>query len=172
MYFHSDTIMFRNIFGQEFPEKINQDYYDDNIIMYVPLEHGDICYIPDTMVNYRQLENSSWNSVNELQKHIINLLDFDIEMQINPGMRQESVMRHLYSIYYVWKHAGDISKEMREKYGAQVEADNLEESRKWLGYSRLGAGKKCKMTLWLGWQLCKFTFVKLLKKLPGNQVNP
>lgn len=172
MYFHSDTIMFRNIFRDGFPTNIHPDYYDDNIIMYCLLEHGDIYYIPDVMANYRQLENSSWNSVSDAEKNLINLLDLDIEGQINPAYGKESVMRHLYSIVFLWRHSEEITEELFDKYSRQIEKDCLYKSKKWLEYSQAGVYEKCRMTVWLGVQLCRFVVLKLCKRLPGNRVNP
>ncbi|WP_075721196.1 glycosyltransferase family 2 protein [Roseburia sp. 499] len=162
-YFHSDTVMFRNVFRKGFPEVINQDYFDDNIIVFSLLEYGKIYYMPDAMVNYRQLENSSWNTVTDYEKNIINLLDLDIEEQINPDMRQASLIRHIYSLLFVWRYAGKIPEEILEKYEKQVEKDQLIESKKWLNYDKSSWSERCKMTLWLAWQTCRFLVVKCWK---------
>ena len=170
-YFHSDTVMFRNIFQTGFPQNINPDYFDDNIIVYSLLENGDIYYMPEAMVNYRQLENSSWNAVTDYDKNIINLLDLDIEEQINPGLRRASVMRHMYSLFFVWRYAGKIPEEILEKYMGQIERDDLTESKKWLTYRKAGFIKRSRMTMWLGCQMCKFILVKLYKTLAANKWN-
>lgn len=149
MYYHSDTLMFRNVYKNGFPKKIHPAYYDDNIILYSLLEYGNLIYIPDVMVNYRQLENSSWNSVDDVEKHIINLLDWDIEMQINPSYRKESVIRHLYNIISVWRRRKTIPVEIREKYLKQMRRDNLINAERWMMFSEQTIGSKAKMMLWL-----------------------
>ncbi len=149
MYFHSDTVMFRNVFKGKFPEKINPAYFDDNIIVYSLLEYGKLLYLPEAMANYRQIENSSWNSVDALEKHLINLIDWDIEMQINPAYEKESVIRHFYNILSVWRGRKGIPAEIREKYLEQITRDGLVLSEQWLLYEEQNFGKRCRMTLWL-----------------------
>ncbi len=171
MYFHSDTIMFRNIFDKEKISKIPKRYYDDNIIMFYLLEHGNILYIPDVMANYRQLENSSWNSVNEIEKHIINIMDWDIELRINSNLQKETVTRHLYSILYLWKQRNDIPDDVRERYMYQINRDDLINARKWVDFKNNSLIKKCGYTIWLLIKLIQFVFIKIKKQSAENRVN-
>ena len=165
MYFHSDTVMFRNVYRDGFPKTIHPAYYDDNIIVYALLEYGKIIYIPDAMVLYRQIENSSWNSVDQVEKNLINLMDWDIERQINPTYRKESVIRHMYNIFYVWRWRKKIPVKIREQYQAQIEKDNLIMADRWLNYQNQNMRTRCGMTLWLVGQLVRFTGNKIRKSV-------
>lgn len=165
MYFLSNTVMFRNVFAKGIPSKINPNYYDDNIIIYCLLEYGKIIYIPDVMVNYRQLENSSWNSTSDVEKNLINLMDWDVEMQINPAYQKESVTRHIYDIFFVWKERNHISVELKRKYLKQMDRDHLVNSREWLLFSSQSNLKKCRMTLWLLEHMVIFAFNKGRKEI-------
>lgn len=171
MYFHSDTIMFRNIFDKESISKIPKRYYDDNIIMFYLLEHGDILYIPDVMANYRQLENSSWNSVKEIEKNIINIMDWDIELRINDKLEKETVIRHLYSIFYLWKKRNDIPEDIKERYMYQINRDDLVNARKWVDFKEHSLIKKLGYTIWLFINLVKFVSIKMKKQSIKYRVN-
>lgn len=169
MYFHSDTVMFRNVFHKSFPREIRQEYYDDNIIVYYLLKFGKIIYLPETMVNYRQIENSSWNSVNEYDKNIINLMDKDIELQINPGLKKQSEIRHIYNTFFLWKNRMRIPTDMIEKYMPQIEKDQLWESRFWLSYREQPIGKKLKMNIIFLKNMFYFVGIKIGKEIRKNE---
>lgn len=164
MYFHSDTVMFRNIYHGKFPEEIPKNYYDDNIIIYSLLKYGKLLYIPDVMVNYRQLENSSWNSVDDMEKNLINLLDWDIEEQINSEYRRQSTIRHMYNILYVWLKQKYITPELREKYGSQMRESGLERAEKWMNFSKQTLGFRIKKTVWLFACMMIFLWNKVRKQ--------
>ncbi len=171
MYFHSDTIMFRNIFDKDSIKKMPKNYYDDNIIMFYLLEYGDIIYIPDTMTNYRQLENSSWNSVNEIEKHIINIMDWDIELRINNQLEKETITRHLYSILYLWKQRNHIPEDIKSRFMYQINRDDLTNARKWVDFRSHSLIKRCGYTIWLFIKLIQFVFIKMKKQSTEYKVN-
>lgn len=169
MYFHSDTVMFRNVFKKRFPEEIREEFYDDNIIVFYLLKYGNIKYIPDVMVNYRQIEGSSWNSVNEFDKNIINLMDMDVEKQINISMRRASRMRHMYNIFFIWKNRNKIPEEIRAKYLPRAKKAELEECVQWLSYNDLNVFTKCKMNLRFYRDMLCFIGVKARKIIKRNE---
>ena len=160
MYLHSDSIMFRNIFKDGFPYTIPESYYDDNIIMFCLLSKGDIAYLPDKMACYRQLKGSSWNSVSDLEKNIINLIDLDIEFIIDKSFKKESILRHLYPIFYIWLHGEELTGELYDKYKYEIEEKKLSWTKHWLNYEKLGGIKKFKMTAWLFAMLVRYVFIK------------
>lgn len=131
MYFHSDTVMFRNVFASSkesmavLKNPVFSKYYDDNIIVYLLLKYGKMIYIPDVMANYRQLENSSWNSVSEVEKSLINIVDYDLERRINLSFRGASKLRHVKDIFSALKNYKSITPEVKEKYLAIAERDEL-----------------------------------------------
>lgn len=71
-WIHADTFMFRNIYEKN-NKYISPEFFDDNTIVANFLKYGDIIYSPDCMVAYRQIEGSSWNRRNALQRAYVNL---------------------------------------------------------------------------------------------------
>ncbi len=165
LYFSSDTLVFRNVFKNGVPEKIHPAYFDDNMIIFCLLEYGNLYYLPEAMVNYRQVGNSSWNSVDELEKNIINLIDWNVEYLINSSYEKESTIRHMYNLIYIWRNAKDIPSDMRDKYAEQMSRDHLDRAREWVFFDEQPVGKKFSMTLWLVPNLISFVFNKVRKML-------
>lgn len=165
IYFLSESFMFRNVFHQNFPDVINPRYYDDNIIIFYLLSFGNIIYIPDNMVNYRQTEHSSWNSIDEMERNIINCFDFDIERQINKNFERESRMRHMYNLYFLWRNCKKIPKSLRDKYESQIQKDSLVETDSFFTYSRKSFFEKRYIDCKIAVNLFRFLFVKIIKKI-------
>ena len=73
LWAHVETFMFRNIFS-EIKEKINKDFFDDNLITAYFIGNDSIYFIPEPMCVYMQFQNSSWNSRSDLEKSYINIM--------------------------------------------------------------------------------------------------
>jgi glycosyltransferase involved in cell wall biosynthesis len=83
-WIHADTFMFRNIYHKNV-EHINSSFFDDNTITVNFIKYGDILFTPDCMVAYRQIEGSSWNMRNPLQKAYVNLYVYSEASKILKG---------------------------------------------------------------------------------------
>lgn len=171
MYFHSDTVMFRNIYKGDFPTTFPAAYYDDNEIVYCLLQYGKFLYLPDVMVNYRQVANSSWNSVDALEKCIINLLSFELEHNYDGTFLQAGYYRHLYEILFMRRNYKQIPKGLLAKYLPRFEEFPDQRIKQWLCFGEQSFGKRLRMDLWLMAKLFCFVFIKLYKTLPKNRMN-
>lgn len=147
------TIMYRNVFLNEVLKDEVRDYFDDNMILFYMFQYGNIVYIPDVMSVYRQVDSSSWNTTDDVERQIINLIDLDIERKVNKSFEKESYTRHLYNIFYLWLHKREITSEIKEKYAAQIKRDNLEITKKWIEYKDKSISKRMRMSAWLMGQL-------------------
>lgn len=91
-WLHAETFLFRNVYqGKE--DLINKDFFDDNLITCYFIKHGDVIYIPDNMVVYRQISGSSWNMRTDLQKAIVNMKVYSESKKIIPEMKIQCFMR-------------------------------------------------------------------------------
>lgn len=75
-WFHADSFLFRNILLDNKLININNLFFDDNLITCYFIKFGKVIYIPNVMVAYRQIEDSSWNSRDELEKAFVNVKVF------------------------------------------------------------------------------------------------
>lgn len=171
MYLCSNTIMFRNVFQGKYPDYAPKDDFDDNIIMFLLLKYGKIIYLPDAMVYYRQVESSSWNSVNQMEKSVINLLDWPVEVAIEPSYKRKSVYRHLADIFYVWRHHGELTNDILVKYEKKIQKYKDTAAVEWICYGQKSFGKRVSMSLWLIGYLFLFVFIKIKKMLPKYKIN-
>ena len=118
VYIHAEACIMRKDFmrGDRYDK-----YFDDNFIVFLALQNGDCYYIPDIMANYRQNENGymTWE---DSRCAIINLLDGDMEIQVNPGWRDAAISRHWGNIKYLFQHRKEnLKAEFPELYQQAVE---------------------------------------------------
>lgn len=116
LYLHSDTVMFRNVFRDRGVSELSTLTFDDNTIMLYMLRFGNCYYLEENMVNYRQLENSSWNMRTENQKNLLNAMDYYEEIGFAPEMKKYSAARHFYNFQLLLRgrHDGKLLEECRE----------------------------------------------------------
>lgn len=93
-YFHISTFVFRNPFADKEID-FNIKAFDDNYIAFVFLKNGDLYYFNKPTTCYRQCESSLWHDSDEIDQNITNLIDYQFEIEYNPALKKESLIRHL-----------------------------------------------------------------------------
>lgn len=88
LWAHAESFLFRNN-NPNLISWINKDFFDDNLITAYFIREGRILYIPDTMIVYRQSNDSSWNKRNEFEKTYINLLVYQESKRVLPGLKSQ-----------------------------------------------------------------------------------
>lgn len=92
LWLHADTFLFRNIYkGRE--EQINSEFFDDNLITCYYIKYGNVIYIPNSMVIYRQIPGSSWNKRTPLQKAVVNMRVYSEAKKVLPEMKWYSFVK-------------------------------------------------------------------------------
>ena len=143
-YMSTDSLLIRNLIELEKANDIIQGYFDDNIIAFYMLDKGKVMYIPDTMVCYRQHESSLWNQTIDIEKNLINLRDYDIELKINPNMEKASIKRHLFNWINLRKNYKKIPNSIRAKYAEEAEQKGFLEVKFMLEFENKSFGEKLK----------------------------
>ena len=92
VWLHADTFLFRNVYKNK-EEEINHEFFDDNLITCYFIKYGDVIYIPDNMVVYRQIPGSSWNQRTRLQKAVVNMRVYSEAKKVVPEMKLQSFMK-------------------------------------------------------------------------------
>lgn len=123
IWLHADSFLFRNIYkGKE--QNINKDFFDDNLIACYFIKYGDVIYMPESMVVYRQISQSSWNMRDELQKSLVNIGVYYESKRILPKMKWQCFVRCFFAwkwFYFNRKTGIEIDSDMNlEKYGSIV----------------------------------------------------
>lgn len=105
MWLPSEAFIFRNYYrGNE--DRINRNLFDDNLITIYFVKYGDIIFMPNSMVDYLQHDDSSWNSRTELQKAYVNMLLYQESKMVLPNMKWESFCRcqQVMSIFFRYRN--------------------------------------------------------------------
>lgn len=97
--------------------------FDDNNITLAFFMYGDMYYISDVMGAYRQLPDSSWNAIDELKKHVSNMIGFSLELEILKYVKQHNsnvninnyrnamFARHFVNMDYLANNEANITKD-------------------------------------------------------------
>lgn len=105
-YAHSAAFIYRNIYKDR-TSVLKGRIFDDNIITLWHLDNKDIIYIPDRCFAYRQLADSTWNKIDDIDREIINLKAcedcLNIDNQLKNGLEKETILRFRKSYDYVAK---------------------------------------------------------------------
>lgn len=102
IYFHTSSMMYRNIFKKNIPDFFTHPYAGDWLFMIVYAEHGYIGYIDELMSVYRIHKGGIWTSLGDL-KQIERNIDFcpyynkflGYRYNLNFLLRTEMFIEHL-----------------------------------------------------------------------------
>lgn len=112
-YIHSAAFIYRNIYVNNVKE-LKGKIFDDNIITLWHLQMKDIYYIPENWFSYRQLENSTWNKITDIDRELINIKAcedcVDICAQLKNGLTWQTYLRFRKSYEYVFKHRNELTE--------------------------------------------------------------
>lgn len=150
----AEAFIFRNILRKGGFGNFDIKYFDDNLIVFFFLKYGDIYYIPDLMVNYRQ-NPTPWKSHDNLVVNAINAMDFCLEKKYNPKMYRSSIKRHYTNFKELYSNRKEFSDNAFTKYIKQAQDDELTEVSLFLEYGNAGLRDRFKMH-------CTFFFISLV----------
>lgn len=165
IYFFCGSIMMRNICNSELYDEINCDFFDDNLITFYLLSKGEIYYLADVMVKYRQHDNSLWNSMSEEEKNIEDLIEYDLEKKINTQFKIASEVRHMRHFNYFWKNRYCLTESLIEKYIVVMKKNNFENALKWTNYSKLNIKERTRQIIFLNKCRILFIYTKICKRI-------
>lgn len=126
LYTPAGTIVFRKNFSDDNYEKlIELKSFDDNDITFYFLNYGDL-YCEDKIVyNYYQNSGSIWNSTNDLEKSVINAIDYEIIKKMLHRYHKYLLLKYFCALYYCFKNKIELSDYKYEKYKNQCVKDGL-----------------------------------------------
>lgn len=110
-YTHSGAILFRNILTKEvisFLEKTNN--FDDNAITIYMLQFGDFHYADTPFYGYYQGPNSLWSQCNNIEKDILNAMDYKLITMMAPKFKLEILKRQYGALKTLYKNKSILNK--------------------------------------------------------------
>lgn len=147
LWIHAEAFVFRKSFlREEHFKEFNKNYFDDNLITFFFMKGGEIYYIPDIMVNYRQ-NLTEWKAISNEEQHILNAMDYCIEKRYNPEMWISSIQRHYADFRILYINRNRSLNIDYEKYISQAKKDNFKEVLLFLNYKFLSVWRKLEVKL-------------------------
>ena len=145
MFLQANALMFRNIFREHRPEGPLAACFDDNNITWWLFQYGKMYYLPECMGAYRQLEDSSWNSMDELKHSALNLLGYGVELSVAPGQKKLSAIRHYPDLAAVYERRGSFTPEDLSPFYETAEQLHLDETLRWYRAGQLSEKEQLQM---------------------------
>lgn len=120
LYTPAGTVLFRNTFNnKEYNKLISLKSFDDNDITFYFLNYGNLACDNKIVYTYYQNENSIWHSTNELEKALINAIDFEVVKQLLSKYHIQLLRKYYYAIKKVYDNKLELSDGKYEKYKNQ-----------------------------------------------------
>ena len=128
MFLQANALLFRNIFRKDRPQGALAELFDDNNITFWLFQHGKMYYLPECMGAYRQLEDSSWNTMSSLQHSALNMVGYNVEILVAPECRALSDIRHYPDMKELWEKRGSYTAEQLQPFYGSAEKSGLKEA--------------------------------------------
>lgn len=126
LYTPAGTILFRQAFNQnDYKKLIALKSFDDNDITFYFLNYGDLFCVDKIVYNYFQNTGSIWNSTNNLEKSVINAIDYEIIKKILHKYHSYLLLKYFGSLKFCYKNKKELSDSRYEKYKNQCVKDGL-----------------------------------------------
>ncbi|HEB9335476.1 TPA: glycosyltransferase family 2 protein [Campylobacter coli] len=151
-YIPSGAFVFRNIFKNNYDLLVNNGFFDDNLITIFALQYGKIYYFDRVVYAYRQLDSSTWNSYDELERNLLNAFDIVYISNIAPSFKKILFVRNFGAIKFLFYNRKELLKLLEEaKYkNLKDEIEIIKDSKiyKIINYSNLCILDKISLIIW------------------------
>ena len=94
-YFHTDTLLIRSSVIPKLPVKLLENNFNDNMITFSVIQHGNLYYIPESTAAYIQTMDGIWTLGDKETNYFRGLMCFDLTNKINSSMKKETNKRFL-----------------------------------------------------------------------------
>lgn len=158
-YTPSGAIIFKNILTDEkikFLEKINN--FDDNAITIYMLQFGDLYYIDTPLYAYYQAPDSLWNKCDNIEKELLNAMDYKLISTMAPKLKLEILKRQYGSLKALYKNKSKLKSlldKSADKYTDLCRQNNDAFLLNLINWNNISPIQKIKIVF--NWNLIKFS---------------
>lgn len=133
-YFHTNTLLTRSSVIPKLPLDILENNFNDWMITYPIIQHGDIYYISKPMAVYVRGNAGIWTGQKEVVSYIRYLFMVDFCNMIGPDFRKVSEYRLAEGYYKIFKLHKEIKKADLTIFRAEAEDKGCKEVLSWINY--------------------------------------
>lgn len=164
LYTHVGTILFRRIFNKDSYEKLLRlKSFDDNDITFYFLTFGNLYCVDKIVYNYYQNTGSIWNSTLDLEKNIINAIDYEIIKKIIKKYHNLLLVKYFHSLFSCYKNRKQLCDTKYNKYREQCIKYHLMDT--FFNWNKTTIVKKIKVSITIYFYYSLVIFYKLHNKI-------
>lgn len=172
-YFHTDTLLIRSSVIAKLPIKLLENTFNDNLITYSIIQHGNLYYIPESTAAYIQTMDGIWTTSNNETNQIREMICYDICNIINPTLKKETDKRLTGSWVgmrkIIMNPKSDISKIM--VFDNEIKDKKLKNSFKFVHYNELPLFQKLLFSIKIFAKTIRPRFYEFRNKLKQKLTN-
>lgn len=126
LYIHAGTILFRNAFNEDdYNLLISLKSFDDNDITFYFLNYGNLKCVDKVVYTYYQNSESIWNSTNDLEKAIINSIDYEVIKKILKKYHGQLAIKYFPVLNTIYRNKEELKNPKYHRYLNQTVANGM-----------------------------------------------
>jgi glycosyltransferase involved in cell wall biosynthesis len=162
VFFHANACVFRSALIPKLQPELLDYIYNDHMIFLSAIAHGDVYYIPDVTMYYRQNMNGSiWTSGSKLVGTVRGVMMIDMGDRICPDLKKENHYRYRSALYELYQNRNSIDKEKIDYWIRLAHKLGCKEVLLLTEYQDYPMLKKCLVA-------CRFGCIKLKYEIPRS----
>ena len=125
-YSPAESCVYRRLYDELFQDRVNRAlYYDDNDIVITHLSYGDAWFVNKPVINYRQHDDSIWNSMNRAQQGVVNVIGAENECYLSPNYKNDIIFRYRRDILYSYFRKNNPETQIGRGYIRLFDYNNM-----------------------------------------------
>ena len=100
-YFHTNPLLFRKECKALLLDPSYRDHLNDNLITFIVLQFGKVYYLNQVYARYNMTGDGLWTGRSKIYGLFRNITLFDLEIQIAPKLRKQTMRKHYREILQV-----------------------------------------------------------------------
>ena len=147
LYIHTDALLFRSSIIPKLNLVLLENSFNDNMITFDAIQHGNLYYIPEYWAVYLQTNDGIWTSGNNQVNLIRNMIFYDQAVKINPKMKPQSICRFSYAWMDLYSIRNELDQKTMNCYKEEAVSKDCRNALRWIMYSDMNAFQKFCMSV-------------------------
>lgn len=170
-FFSANTCVFRSNIIKKLPYDILDCVYNDHMIFFSALAQGEVYYIPDITMYYRQVMSGSiWTSGNAAVGIVRGGMAADICNQINPALKKESAYRYRKNMYEIYRLRNTLNSDEFRYWHRLAEKLNCKVMLDYFEYAQSPVYKKWAISLRFYYRRCILEMPNVYRKVLSKAI--